>query len=162
HAVVARERHIHAPSDAETRSGDDRDLAHGADGEDRTLGRVDDRGELRHVVHAQVRDRERGAGVLLGPQLSRSRPLSQVPRGARPGSVAASFVADKCGPGALESVICWAIAASMGVRPTTSSSGPATSGRTGRSTGAGAAAAAAGATTVPAFVATSTSRRMIR
>src|SRR5436853_7929784 len=50
----------------------------------------------------------------------------------------------------------------MGVRATTSYSGPATSGRTGRSTGAGAAAAAAGATTVPAFVATSTSRRMIR
>src|SRR5438309_58293 len=52
----------------------------------------------------------------------------------------------------------------MGVRATTSYSGPAASGRTGLSAGAaaGAAAAAAGAATAPAVVAASTSRRMIR
>ena len=60
----------------------------------------------------------------------------------------------------MESGICLAIAARMGVRATTSYSGPAGSGRTGLS--AGATAAAAGATTAPALVAASTSRRMIR
>src|SRR2546427_1123478 len=48
----------HPPPDAEPPVVDDRDAPHGADGEDRALGRVDDRRELDDVVHPEVRSEE--------------------------------------------------------------------------------------------------------
>ena len=45
---------------------DDRSLLGGADGEDADLGQVEDRVELAGAEHAQVGDRERAAGQLLG------------------------------------------------------------------------------------------------
>ena len=63
--------------------GDDGDVAHLTDGEDGALGRIDDRRELVDAEHAQVRDRERPVGHLLGLELPGSRPCRELPHLAR-------------------------------------------------------------------------------
>src|SRR5262249_39688184 len=54
HPMVAGDRELHAPADAESRVGHDRHGEDRAHGEDGALGRIDDRGELCHVEHAEV------------------------------------------------------------------------------------------------------------
>src|SRR2546427_8821234 len=70
----------HPPPDAEPPVVDDRDAPHGADGEDRALGRVDDRRELDDVVHPEVGDRERGARELRDAQLPHPGALDEITR----------------------------------------------------------------------------------
>jgi hypothetical protein len=50
-----------------------------ADGQDAGLGRVDDRAEVGHAEHAEVRDRERAALDVRLLQLALARPARQVP-----------------------------------------------------------------------------------
>src|SRR5829696_778564 len=76
-AVVAAHRHAHALADDGGAVLDDRPVLRGADGEDGRLRRVDDGRELVDAEHAKVRDRERGAGVLLGLELALARPLRE-------------------------------------------------------------------------------------
>src|SRR5262245_35317877 len=51
----------------------DRRAASAADGEDRDLRWVDDRGEGSHAEHAEVRDGERSVVEVLGPQCAPPR-----------------------------------------------------------------------------------------
>src|SRR5206468_4549265 len=80
HAVVAGERQHHAAAHPEPALLDDGHAPHGAHGEDGALGRVDDRGEFRDVVHAEVRDRERRARHLLRAQLAVPCALREIAR----------------------------------------------------------------------------------
>jgi hypothetical protein len=68
----------HPAADAEAVRLDHRDAPDRPDREDGALGRIDDRGELGHVVHAQVGDRERRAGHLLRAELARPRALREI------------------------------------------------------------------------------------
>ena len=76
--MVHRQGELHAPADLHLAGVDDRDLPHGADGQDRRLGRVDDRRELLDAHHAEVRDREGGAGVLVRLEPAAAGPVGQL------------------------------------------------------------------------------------
>src|SRR5882724_1815680 len=79
-AVVAGERDRHALPHDDLVVLDDRLLAYGPHGEDGPLGRVDDGGEVADAQHAEVRDGERRACVLLGPKLPVARALGHLAR----------------------------------------------------------------------------------
>src|SRR5262252_7919400 len=64
HAVVARDRHLHPAADPDLAMIGDRLLDHRAHRQDGALRRIDDRGKLLDVVHAEVRDGERRAAHL--------------------------------------------------------------------------------------------------
>src|SRR4029079_3745798 len=66
---------VHRQGQAHHLAGDDRAVLHdrfvadGPDGQDRCLGRVDDRGELLDAVHPEVGDRDRPALEIVLPEL---------------------------------------------------------------------------------------------
>ena len=80
-AVVHRQRHLHpAARPSPGRLPTTGDLAHGADRQDRGLGRVDDGRELLDAHHAEVRDGEGRAGVLVRLQAPVAGALGQFAR----------------------------------------------------------------------------------
>jgi hypothetical protein len=77
-AVVARERDRHDVAHRDGAVADDRALDRRRHGEDRRLGRVDDRRERRDSEHPHVRDRERAALDLGLAELPGPRALGEV------------------------------------------------------------------------------------
>ena len=64
-------------------SADDRPRLCSGGGEDRDLGRRDDRRELGHLEHPEVRERERAVRDLGSPQLPGPRPRDEVAEAGR-------------------------------------------------------------------------------
>src|SRR6516162_9885616 len=79
HAVIAGKRHRHHAGESNSAALRLHRLpARGADREDRRLWRIDDRGKLAHIVHAEIRDRRRAALVFVGLELLCARAGRQV------------------------------------------------------------------------------------
>ena len=77
--VVAGERDRHRPAGDDVPVPHHRRLADRADGEDGRLRRIDDRGELRHREHPEIRDGERPARQVVASEAPGPGPLDQSP-----------------------------------------------------------------------------------